>query len=206
MALGLGLAVGAGVAALVFALTDSDDPGVVSVDRPADQGVIDAAVETVTLEDRERLPPLPAQVVRRGIAPERGPLTPIAPAAATVESTDVPATSLQDPNDPRGSEDAYALFKNSRVNKGGHLHRRAHRGGKGRQNARGLEPWRSLLRRRGRPVQLCRSAQAVPRGGRGLLLRPGGVLRARERSLGVVHPVPGRPEWRQCRSHRTCSR
>ena len=118
MALGLGLAVGAGVAALVFALTDSDDPGVVSVDRPADQGVIDAAVETVTLEDRERLPPLPAQVVRRGIAPERGPLTPIAPAAATVESTDVPATSLQDPNDPRGSEDAYALFKNSRVNKG----------------------------------------------------------------------------------------
>jgi hypothetical protein len=114
----LGLAIGAGATAGIFLLVDSGDEDVAeAVDRPASRGKVTSPAKTIQVSDKSKLPALTRSQRRSEVAPEHLPLTPIAAAADLVESKDFAATELQDPSDPRGTDEAFGLFKNTLVHK-----------------------------------------------------------------------------------------
>ncbi len=109
--------IAAGVAAGV--LLDSEGEQVATVDHPAESGSIGAA-ETIEVDELDKPPPLRTRELERELEEEPGTPAPLAQ-AELVESTDFALTELQDPNDPRATEDAYGLFANNDVKKGASL-------------------------------------------------------------------------------------
>lgn len=116
------LAIGGAFVAGLLLGSDETRDRVPSVERPAERGRLPSEAKTVQLTEVERLPPLPRRVREREVAPEPGRRTPIALTADEVESKDFPKTDLQDPNDPRGTDDAYGLFANRLVSRGAAIH------------------------------------------------------------------------------------
>jgi hypothetical protein len=115
LVLGLGLLVGAAIATAVVVIADDDEPDF--VERPAAEASVEGKPRTIELEGDQQLPPVSRREQRREVTPETTRLTPVSP-ADPIESSDFAATDLQDPNDPRGTGDAYGLFSNSLVDRG----------------------------------------------------------------------------------------
>ena len=107
----------AGVA-VGIAVQDEDDSTSDQVERPSVAGgPLSGGAET---RYRGRAELAPSPTTRSVRPPKQTPRTPESFSTQIVESTDVPATEMQAPDDP-GTEGAFAVFGNSLVNEGAAL-------------------------------------------------------------------------------------